>query len=561
MNFAPIVPPKHADHWVYEAFRSISSQLSQHAYDLAAIGRGEAPDGAGFPLVDLTNYFYKPGLPGGQTGHGGTGPTETLTFSSTVSPSKGFIYLGSAKQTAYDETNERIGIGVPEPEARLHMTVPNPTGLITYPVLDTLVQSGWNNSDGSYVGPPGSTPDLWSYIDDVTSDLSGINFAHLDTAAGGATYIGNFDDTIPHVDPGLTTGFIFRITVRTGNSAANARFMIELSQVGGGSTFAFLTIGTPSYTAGVVGGSLGLLSSDSLSGGFSRFEFELSAAQVAAIQWTNLPIKYALVGQMMTAGTNTFSVSQMELEIPSVGGGSAEILQIWDNDGGYRNQLEYINDGGGTLDLNWSGVSGLLFTNGDASSGIRLTTDNDVGRIEVGTTSQANMDLVISGNRAAEGTLLTLDFATSYFTNVVRIAGGNPDVDKILTSTDTDGNAVWKFASELGLAMERTPVNDYEEATGIVSTVETVILTYVVAADMILQGMIVSGTTNMRFKLKVNGTAKLTTRISVANRHSDASLDDGGIAVTTGQTITITAYHEEVGNQSAEAYLKGYTES
>ncbi len=108
----------------------------------------------------------------------------------------------------------------------------------------------------------------------------------------------------------------------------------------------------------------------------------------------------------------------------------------------------------------------------------------------------------------------------------------------------------------------RTAVNQYAEATGIGASSETTVLSYVAAAAMVIQGFIVSGSTNMRFKLKVNGTAKGAWRTSVAERSGTVPYEDGGIAVSGGDTITVTAYHEEP-NVSAgcETTVYGYTES
>jgi len=133
-NFAPIIPPKHAEHWVYEAFRSISAQIGQHALDLAAVGRGEAPDGSGNALIDTTGFFFLPGRNAGQIGYGGTGPNQDLTLSSTRDADKGFIYLGlSAPRFAYDEDQAFLGVGTDNPTARFHshLLTPGTTGLGT----------------------------------------------------------------------------------------------------------------------------------------------------------------------------------------------------------------------------------------------------------------------------------------------------------------------------------------------------------------------------------------------------------------------------------------------
>jgi hypothetical protein len=120
-NFAPIIPPKHAEHWVYEAFRSISAQLGQHALDLSAVGRGEAPDGSGNALIDTSRFFVKPGLSGGQIAFGGVNANDNLWLSSTTAADKGFIYFGyPTVGAAFDEDQKFFGVGTSAPTARFH---------------------------------------------------------------------------------------------------------------------------------------------------------------------------------------------------------------------------------------------------------------------------------------------------------------------------------------------------------------------------------------------------------------------------------------------------------
>jgi hypothetical protein len=59
--------PKNIPTWQYNAFRQIAASLTGANDGMSAILRGEAPDGSGLPLVDLTKYLYLPGRPGGQT--------------------------------------------------------------------------------------------------------------------------------------------------------------------------------------------------------------------------------------------------------------------------------------------------------------------------------------------------------------------------------------------------------------------------------------------------------------------------------------------------------------
>lgn len=108
----------------------------------------------------------------------------------------------------------------------------------------------------------------------------------------------------------------------------------------------------------------------------------------------------------------------------------------------------------------------------------------------------------------------------------------------------------------------RTPVYQYDDDSAVVSTTETIILTYTVPASttFFIQGLIATGSAAFRFRIKVDGTTKLTDRTSAADRTSRTTLGDGGFSATAAQVVTVTAYHEELLNQLAEVALVGYTE-
>jgi hypothetical protein len=104
--------PKDADHWLYEILHALAVNQQSVSLGFAAIIRGENPDGSGTPQQDLSKYFYLPGRSGGQVAHGAVESAGSLTFSSTIAPTKGYIYLGADRNCIYDETNGRLGIGL-----------------------------------------------------------------------------------------------------------------------------------------------------------------------------------------------------------------------------------------------------------------------------------------------------------------------------------------------------------------------------------------------------------------------------------------------------------------
>ena len=60
------------------------------------------------------------GRSSGQTLIGGTASGEDLTLQSTSNATRGSIFLGSAASSAYDEVNDRLGVGIAVPESTVH---------------------------------------------------------------------------------------------------------------------------------------------------------------------------------------------------------------------------------------------------------------------------------------------------------------------------------------------------------------------------------------------------------------------------------------------------------
>lgn len=114
--------PKDIPRWMYREFRQRQQGQAQNTAALAAIGRGETPDGSGTPLIDTSDFFFLPGRVDGQIGYGSTQANGNLTFSSTTHTDKGFIYLGHPnRRVSLDEDQGFLGIGTEAPAARLHL--------------------------------------------------------------------------------------------------------------------------------------------------------------------------------------------------------------------------------------------------------------------------------------------------------------------------------------------------------------------------------------------------------------------------------------------------------
>lgn len=79
---------------------------------------------------DHTQYALLLGRSGGQALIGGTASGNNLTLRSSSHATKGKVIFGNAGTTAYDEVNERLGIGTASPSAQLHVVGASNTQVI-----------------------------------------------------------------------------------------------------------------------------------------------------------------------------------------------------------------------------------------------------------------------------------------------------------------------------------------------------------------------------------------------------------------------------------------------
>jgi len=235
------------------------------------------------------------------------------------------------------------------------------------------------------------------------------------------------------------------------------------------------------------------------------------------------------------------------------------------------------NDGGSTTLINTNGkygpvavdAAGRIWINGSYVDSTGYTAASSRGVLVMGsvTTSAPTytnatmrpLSLDTSGNLRVSGAV-----TVSGSPNVNIHDGAGTAISSDLRGSkqaltveivDASGNQITSFG---GSGSGRSPLNAYDEDTAVPGSSETIILTYVAPSDMYVQGMCVSASVECHFRLKIDGTTSLVARTSTAQRTITASLYDGGIAVTSGQTVTITAYHEAIANQTAETSMFGY---
>lgn len=100
---------------------SLTGRIGQHNHQSDGLQAGTLDHGlalTGLTDDDHTQYALLAGRLGGQTLIGGTAASNNLTLQSTSHATKGKLLFGTS---AYDEANNRLGIGTIIPSERLHV--------------------------------------------------------------------------------------------------------------------------------------------------------------------------------------------------------------------------------------------------------------------------------------------------------------------------------------------------------------------------------------------------------------------------------------------------------
>lgn len=108
----------------------VVSEIPVTAYSLTLLDDADAATarttlGLGSIATETeTNYALLAGRAGGQNLHGGNAASETLVLEGTSHATKGKVVFGSAANSAYDEVNDRLGIGTASPGVPVHIYSP-----------------------------------------------------------------------------------------------------------------------------------------------------------------------------------------------------------------------------------------------------------------------------------------------------------------------------------------------------------------------------------------------------------------------------------------------------
>lgn len=98
-------------------------ESADHTHQSTGLQAGTLDHGlalTGLTDDDHTQYALLLGRAGGQSLIGGTGIGDNLTLRSSSNTTKGKVVFGNAGTTAYDEVNERVGVGTASPRCKVN---------------------------------------------------------------------------------------------------------------------------------------------------------------------------------------------------------------------------------------------------------------------------------------------------------------------------------------------------------------------------------------------------------------------------------------------------------
>lgn len=223
------------------------------------------------PADDHPQYFLLAGRSPGQVAAFNTTSGGSGTLTSTHHATKGKIFFGSANNSAYDEVQERIGIGTPNPAAGFHVLA---TGVTATGRLETTATGGSETITFSFRGS-GST--LIGFV-----GATGLTFTGGDYNVAGSTIISggqpagvsvaavHGSGVLRFYAGGSSDSFRSLTGLPNGNFGFGASVTTPLAQIHSSGTVRFDGLGSTGLVKNTSGGNL------SIATGGSDYEFPLT---------------------------------------------------------------------------------------------------------------------------------------------------------------------------------------------------------------------------------------------------------------------------------------------
>ncbi len=429
-----IMPPKDCEPWLYEILRSLQLNAQSAASGLASISRGEVPDGSGDPLaVDLSDYFFLPGRPGGQIGYGGTASLDNLEFHSNTE-TDGLILFGA--NSAYDEATDRLGLGDTAPAAVLHIAQGSSSPLLSASDIDL---GGGSVADWTVVGAVDATTALQT--NDGGTTVVFINNLGFGLAPELQLQFPTLPDSVPL--------YTVRIWARQSDEF----------NPGGSTGGADLTARISLDNGDIFNGPTVLLSSIPLGASYNAYDF--------AIDTTGTP-----------AGTGSLGASALGLQF-NTGAGYQITFRVtlievfFGTPGGAADLTHFYKDAGGTLISVVDALGRVGVGTGSGTLGAMLTLEADsastVGQIVFGASGQTANLLEF---RDSTSTLLARVTSAGEWDGPISTTSAIEVTDSTFSILDNaDPTKIAKFeCSSIGAGQTRTFT--FPDASGTLVTLE-----------------------------------------------------------------------------------------
>lgn len=526
-HFSPSPIPHETEKWLYDALTRLQAAASQSGAGLSAINRGEVPDGSGNPLTpDLSQYFYLPGRNGGQIAYFDTAASGIGVLSSTKSDTKGKVYLGYARGSAFDELNNRLGLKTASPSATLHVK--------GEPVTSTSYRFQHNGSvtgTGMVVSGAGLGPDcLNELVFDgdttfITSNAINPSFEVLICANPLSTPTGG----TPAVMIANVTGMVLRIAARKTIVGAVGFNYILKNQVG-----TTVKSGTLTMNSAYI---------DALTTPLGYWEIALNSSECAALSnagtYSTAQVRFDTFTGLHLFITDECRISWLELSVPSgtgVGvGGNVAIFQAdssqvannteWQNSGGTAlvavsagGRLS-VESGGSFRHVPGAGASTLFKgdANGDATWGTVTLLSAYLSDTLASTVARGNIIVANSTPKyaaltiGADGTSL-ISNGTDASWGIPPSAGGWTDdgtIVRLTTSTDQVGIGTATPGASLGILNAGATTDIVLKVTGKAAQTGDLIRLVDSSAVTRVQFQAPATSTDIRITMPTSGKARL----------------------------------------------------
>ena len=313
-----------------DAFGRIVSATSGSAGSVGTVtaitpglGLSSSASGTSMSAITATGTLYSTlaiGLGGSQTIYGGAVGGGSLILSSTASTTKGKILLGLAGVSAYDEVNNRLGIGNNSPSVKLAVgndlaisSAPENSITIGSTTGDSAMYIGQDDTHNlgyywNYNGTPANASALlftYGYSNNLTIGAKNITLspggaAAVTVAAGGNVGIGS-----------AATSPVSLFTVAGAPTATTTYGLVSIGNGGfahGGTNFNGSATGTQIALNAATGFSGDLI--DLQTGGNSKFSVDASGNIIFAGSITGAVVSSATgtAGRIINTGSATSSV-------------------------------------------------------------------------------------------------------------------------------------------------------------------------------------------------------------------------------------------------------------